>query len=103
VTDGGAEVQQIPTIEIRVKQFGEQLAGMIALRHEEIEQYVDEGVKRAMAGLGEQLITDVAQLATAQVVAEIKQYFTWGPGREAIREAVAQALEPVAARLRGEA
>jgi hypothetical protein len=91
---------QMPMIEVRVKHFGEEIHAAVALHNEEIEQYIRDGVDQAMATIGRTIIEQAAAEATKSIHAEITNYFTWGDGGKAMRAAVQQALEPIAALLR---
>jgi hypothetical protein len=67
-------MQHMPALEMRLKDFGEQLIGHLALHQAEIQQYVQAGVERALAQLGEQIIDEAARLAAQRVHEEMKHY-----------------------------
>lgn len=94
-------MQQIPIIELRVRDLGAELHGMIAMHHHEIEMYLKAGVEKALASIGEQIIEEAAAIATQEVHATVKNYLTYGAGGQAIRAAIEHALEPLTAMLLG--
>jgi hypothetical protein len=55
---------QMPPIEMRIRDFGERLHAMMVLHSAQVEQYVQVGVERALARIGEEIIEEVATLAT---------------------------------------
>jgi ABC-type histidine transport system ATPase subunit len=94
-------MQHMPALEMRLKDFGEQLIGHLALHQAEIQQYVQAGVERALAQLGEQIIDEASRLAAQRVHEEMKHYLTYGTGGQAIRAAVERGLAPLVAMLHG--
>ena len=87
-------MQQIPTLELRVRDFGEQVRSIITLHQQEIQQYLEQGVERAVAGIGNKLIDEAITLATQKIHEEVKHYLLYGAGGKDIRVAVHHALAP---------
>ena len=57
----------MPAIELRIRDFGEQLNGLLTLPQLEIQQYVEAGIERALNRLGEDIINEVVRLAAQKV------------------------------------
>jgi len=93
-------MKEMPIIELRVREFGEQLHAMVMVHHEEIEQFIKAGVDKAIENIGQQIIQEALDAATIQIRTEVKNYLTYGPGGQAIREAMTHALEPLVEMLR---
>ena len=93
---------QMPTVELRIRDLGEQVNAILTLHHTEIQGYAQAGVERALAHRGEAIIDEAARLAATQIVEEdVKHYLLYGAGEQAIRAAVSHALEPLTALLQG--
>ena len=92
---------QMPTVELRIRDFGEQVNAILTLHRTEIQGYAQAGVERALAHLGEAIIDEAARLATQKVEEDVKHYLLYGAGEQAIRAAVSHALEPLTALLQG--
>jgi hypothetical protein len=73
---------------------------MIALHHREIERYLQEGIERALARIGEDIIEEAAKLATQKIHEDVKHHLLYGEGGKAIRAAVHHVLAPLTAMLR---
>lgn len=93
-------MQQMPRIELRIQEFGEQLHAMIAVHHREIEQYLQQGVEQTVSSIGPALIEQAAKEAADAITQELHTYFSYGPGAKAIRAAMQRALAPLTEALR---
>jgi hypothetical protein len=96
-------MDQVPTIELRVRDFGERLHAMMILHHAQVEPYVQVGVERALANLDEQIINEAITLATQKIHADVKYDLLYGEGGKAIRAAVHHVLAPLTAILQAAA
>jgi hypothetical protein len=88
-------MEQVPTIELRVRDFGERLHAMMILHHAQVERYVLTGVEHALAPIGEQIINEAITLAPQHIHEEVKHALRYGEGGKAIRAAVQPALAPL--------
>lgn len=80
---------------MRFPDFGSQLIVLLVQGQEEIQQYLEAGVERALATLGETVIEEAARLATQKIHEDVKHYLLYGAGGQAIRAAVHHALAPL--------
>ena len=71
---------QMPTIEMCIRGFGEQLNSMMAVHHQEIEQYLRAGIERTLGRIGEDLIEEACKLATQKIHGDVKHYLLYGEG-----------------------
>src|SRR5262245_40119003 len=95
-------MKDMPIVEMRIREVGQQWNAMIALHHQEIEAYINQGIDEAMRTIGQHIIHQVSEEASKAVLREVEHYFTWGAGHDSIVEAIQQAMAPIIARLRGE-
>jgi hypothetical protein len=65
--------------------------------HQETQQYLEQGVERAVAGIGHKVIDEACTYATQKVHEDVKHDLRYGEGGKAIRAAVHHALEPLTA------
>lgn len=93
--------RQMPVVEMRVRDMGEQLVSMVALHKGEIEESIKQGIERAASGISDAIVEQACNAAQECFHKEVESYFSWGPGRDAIKAAVAHALSPMAAAMRG--
>lgn len=84
---------------MRVRDFGQQVNGLLTLHEPEIQEYLTQGVERAVAGIGQKVIDNACTLAIQKIHAEVKHYLLYGEGGKAIRAAVQQTLAPLTALL----
>lgn len=96
-------MQQIPSIEVRIRDFGQDLHGRLVLHEAEVAQYLEQGVERALQGIGTKIIEEACTIATQKIHEDVKYYLLYGEGGKALRAAVHHALEPLTALLRAAA
>lgn len=92
-------MQHIPSLELRVRDFGEQVHHRLVLHEQEIAQFVEQGVEKAMRGLEAKIIDDACTIAIQKIHDDVKHYLLYGEGGKAIRAAVAHAMTPLTALL----
>jgi hypothetical protein len=90
---------QMPPIEMRIRDFGERLHAMMTPHYAQVEQYVHQGVERALARIGEEIIEVAATLATQNIHEDVKHDLLYAEGGQGIRAAVQHALAPLTAKL----
>jgi len=88
-------VSRIPELQLRVQIPAEQITASIMLRQQDISQFIEEGVRRAVEGAGEQFAEEARLAAQKQIISTIESYFRYGPGADQIKAAVGPALGKV--------
>lgn len=87
------------TVQLRVDIAAEQINSMLALRADEVKAEMQEGVKRALRDASESIVKQAQDAAAEQIISEIKSYFSYGEGRDALRAAIAPTLAKITAQI----
>lgn len=85
---------ELPIIELRIRDLGQQIQGAVMLRHEEIATAIEAGVDRASKTIAQSIVDQACEEAKKRFQSAVSNYFSYGPGAKAIEGAVQQALEP---------
>lgn len=87
-----------PLIELRVREMGQQFAGMIDTYHAEVEEEMRAGIKKAISELDFELyvVEQTRREVKAAVDRAIKNYFTNGEGGRMIDQTVNRILKEAA-------
>jgi hypothetical protein len=88
---------QKPPIDMCIRDFREQLKAVMALHYREIERYLQEGIERALARIGEAIIEEAATLVIQNIHEGVKHDLLYGEGGQAIKGVVHRRLSPLAA------
>ena len=73
---------QMPVIELSIRGLGEHLNAALTLRQQDIQQYVEAEVERALSTIGETVIDEAARLATQKIQEDVKHYLLVWRGRQ---------------------
>jgi hypothetical protein len=88
-------MDNIPLITLQVRGIAENVTAALMLRREEVGKMIEAGVERAVSDAPDAIIDAAADEANKAIRRVIENYFHYGPGHEAIKEAVETALEPI--------
>lgn len=95
-------MNQLPIIELKIKDLGSEVAAAIMLHREEISRQIEQGISHAIDTAPDKIM-EIAKGEMYRVIeSEISSYFRYGKGAEAIRQALAVGLEPLRKALAGE-
>lgn len=86
-------------VQFEVLALGERVHAMMLDRAEEIHDLIEEGVEQAAKTAADEIVKRACEEATRQINEQIKRYFEYGPGREAIKTAIETALKPLSVAL----
>ena len=92
-------MNSIPVIELRIRSMEDQVIHAIALRQDEIEEQIKEGVERALAHAPDVIVNAAMEEATKSIKTQVESYFRYGEGYKAIKTAVENSLAPLVAAL----
>lgn len=90
-------MDKMPVIRLEVQIPPEQIMQCIMVHQTDINKYVEEGVKTAIANIEPLIKSESKRLTEEAINSSLEGYFKYGNGRDAINSAVVRALDRVMA------